>query len=58
MTGTKVTLQLLRLLNALLDGGGSSVCETACLLGVIPPALRFVENSTLRGRGCRRRSPT
>ena len=44
MTGTKVTLQLLRLLNALLDGGGPSVCETACLLGVIPPALRFVEN--------------
>ena len=35
--------KLLELLNAILQRGGVAVCETACLLGVIPAVLRFTE---------------
>jgi hypothetical protein len=39
----RVNRKLLELLNAILQRGGVAVCETACLLGVIPAVLRFTE---------------
>ena len=40
---TSAITALLRLLNAVLLHGGASVCEQACLVGVVPVALPFVE---------------
>jgi len=42
-TSSKVIYKLLELLNAILDHGSKVVCETACLLGVIPAVKGFVE---------------
>mmetsp|Transcript_71417 Transcript_71417/g.118681 ORF Transcript_71417/g.118681 Transcript_71417/m.118681 type:complete len:1176 (-) Transcript_71417:366-3893(-) len=40
---TKVIHKLLELQNVILERGDSAVCETVCLLGIVPAVLRFVE---------------